>query len=87
MDEICEEYHLGDLTSRVLYPISVGILAGAQNISTNLSLRGEKKIVCFLLCFTYMINIKNKEMQHLIVFCHFLSAKKSAYCHIVSNEL
>lgn len=47
MDEICEEYHLGDLTSRVLYPISVGILAGAQNISTNLSLRGEKKLCVF----------------------------------------
>lgn len=30
MDKICEEYHLGDLTSRVLYPISVGILASAQ---------------------------------------------------------
>lgn len=51
MDEICEEYHLGDLTSRVLYPISVGILARAQNISTNLSLRGEKKLCVFSFMF------------------------------------
>ena len=87
MGEICKEYHLRDLTSRVLYPISVGILAGAQKYFDKPFFKRLGEKMCFLLCFTYMINIKNKEKQHLIVFCHFLSAKKSAYCHIVSNEL